>query len=101
MAVFISKDKTELLVTCNCGCEDSFHMRLYEEDKDYDIYGYMSFMKGNFYTDSNLSFWRVLCIKAKRIWRIIRNKDYCYSDTILSKSDIEEIKKYFNENNFG
>jgi len=100
MAVFISKDKKELLVTCNCGCEDAFHMRLYEEDKEYGIYGYMTFLKGNFNSDSNLSFWKILCIKFKRILRIVRNKDYCYSDTILSKEDVEEIKRYFNEIEF-
>lgn len=32
MAVFFTEDEKEMIVTCNCGCEDAFHMRLYEED---------------------------------------------------------------------
>lgn len=33
----------------------------------------------------------------KKIVSILRNKDYVYSDLILSKKDFEEFKEYVNQ----
>ena len=35
--------------------------------------------------------------KLKKIWIIIRNKDFYYSEIILNKKDWEEDKKWVNE----
>ena len=35
--------------------------------------------------------------KLKKIWAIIRNKDFYYSEIILNKKDWEEYKKWINE----
>ena len=32
MSVFFTKDKQELIVTCNCGCEEAFHFRCYFDE---------------------------------------------------------------------
>ena len=38
MAVMISEDKKELIVTCKCGCQDTIHIKVDDEDKDTDCY---------------------------------------------------------------
>ncbi len=69
MAVFMTKDKKELIVTCNCGCKSSVNIQIDEME---DIgYAFLCFLKGNFY--------------------------YCYSDTIMTKEDFEEFKRYINQ----
>ena len=36
MAVLLIKDKKELIVSCSCGCEDSFHLTIdCDDDTDY------------------------------------------------------------------
>ena len=35
--------------------------------------------------------------KLKKIWAIIRNKDFYYSEIILDKKEWEEYKKWVNE----
>lgn len=41
--------------------------------------------------------WQVFKRKIKKIWCILRGKDYFYSDTIMSEADFEEFKKYINQ----
>lgn len=33
MPVMISDDKKELIVTCECGCQDAFHIKVDDTDK--------------------------------------------------------------------
>ena len=51
MSVFMSKDKKELIVTCNCKCGQSFHITVDDEDRDSDIMFYLCYMKNNFDTE--------------------------------------------------
>lgn len=39
-------------------------------------------MNGDWYRDQNDSIFRIIGRKLKKIWAIIRNKDYYYSDVI-------------------
>lgn len=97
MAVFMTKDKKELIVTCDCGCEKSFHIAVDDSCKDLDYYGFLGFMKNNFDTEYDLNLWRAFKIKMKKIWCILRGKDYFYSDTVMKKADFEEFKRYINQ----
>lgn len=95
MAVLMTKDKKEIIVTCNCGCKSSVNIQIDEME---DIgYAYLCLLKGNFYTEYNNNPWRAFRIKMKKIWYILRGKDYCYSDTIMTKEDFEEFKRYINQ----
>lgn len=96
MAVLTSKDNKELVVTCKCGCKASFSLRIDDEWKDEDYYALLCFMKSNYNTEYNLNVWRAFKIKMRKIWTILRGKDYCYSDTIMSRADFEEFKAYVN-----
>ena len=51
MAVMISEDKKELIVTCKCGCQDTIHIKVDDEDKDADYYAIQTYMSGNWYRD--------------------------------------------------
>lgn len=93
MAVFFNKDKSELIVSCMCGCDESMHIKV---NTEYDSFAYMSYLNGNFYSEQNKSIFGVIKEKAKKIWAIIRNKDFYYSDIIMSKEDWKEFKEFVN-----
>lgn len=40
---------------------------------------------------------RAFKIKMRKIWCILRNKDYYYSDVILTKEDFAELKRYLEQ----
>lgn len=94
MSVLMNKDKTELIVTCHCGCEDSIHIRIDKEDFDY--FAIATYLSGNWYRDQDDTILRVIERKLKKIWSIIRNKDYYYSDIIMNKKDFKAFKEYVN-----
>ncbi len=97
MSVFISKDKKELIVTCNCKCGQSFSICIDDECKDDGYYAFLCFLKNNFQTEYDKNPWRAFKIKMKKIWFIIRGKDYCYSDTVMIRAEFEEFKQYVNQ----
>ena len=94
MSVLTNKNQTELIVTCHCGCEESVHIRIDKED--YDNYAITSFMNGNWYRDQNDRVIKTIWRKLKKIWSIIRNKDFYYSEITMNKNEFEEFKKYIN-----
>lgn len=97
MAVMISKDNKELIVTCDCGCEDAIHIRVDDEDKEYDCYLIQTYMNGNWYRDQNDRVFRTIGRKLKKIWAIIRNKDFYYSEVAMSRDDFQRYKEYINQ----
>ncbi len=92
MSVLMNKDKTEVIVTCRCGCDEAIHIII---DKDDYTYAFVSYMNGNFYKDQYGAF-DILKKKFKKIWAIIKNKDYYYSDIIMNKEEFKVFKEYVN-----
>ena len=92
MAVMISKDKKNLIINCKCGCENTIHIRIDDTNKDSDYYAFMTYLNGNWYRDQNDRIFRTIEIKLKKIWAIIRNKDYYYSDVLMSCEDFKRFK---------
>ena len=97
MAVMVSKDKKEMIITCKCGCENAIHVRVDDTDKDYDCYAIQTYMNGNWYRDQDDRIFRSICRKLKKIWPIIRNKDFYYSDVLMSREDFQKYKEYINQ----
>lgn len=97
MSVMISDDKKELIVTCKCGCQNSIHIKIDDEDKNYDCYAIQTYMNGNWYRDQNDRIIRTIGKKLKKIWAIIRNKDYYYSDVVMGCEDFKRFKEYINQ----
>lgn len=94
MAVILSKDKTEMIITCNCGCDETARIKVNLEDEEY--YALMCYMNGNFYKDQEGVLYK-LKWKLKKIWAIIANKDHYYSDIVMNKEEYQEFKKYINQ----
>lgn len=93
----ISEDKKDFVVTCKCGCNDTIHIKIDDTDKDYDSYAFITYMNGNWYRDQGDKIFTVIERKLKKIWAIIRNKDYCYSEILMSKNDFEKLKEHINQ----
>ena len=81
MSVMISDDRKELVVMCKCGCQDAIQ----------------TYMNGNWYRDQNDRIFRTIGKKLKKIWMIIRNKDYYYSDVLMNYEDFQRFKEYINQ----
>ena len=94
MALLKSKDGTEFLINCTCGCDNGVLFKVDKEDEDF--YCFMTYINSRFYTEQCEGMWRVFCKKVKRILSIIRNKEYHYTDTYLTKAEFEEFKEYIN-----
>lgn len=93
MSILFHNKKNELIVTCECGCEESAHIKIEEDD---ELYLFLTYMNGKFYNCSD-SIWETVKRKCKKIWCIIRNKDYYYSDIIMNKEDFKKFKEYINQ----
>lgn len=92
MATLKLSDNNEIIVTCDCNCDKGIRVKI---DKLYELYGeycYLTYISGNFYKEQS-----GLLDKLKKIWRIIRNKDFYYSEIVMSKEDFEDYKKWINE----
>lgn len=92
MAVLKSKDGNDMLIDCCCGCDHGIRLKIDKDDCNY--YCFMTYTNGCFYRDQNDSVWRVIRKKLRKIWAIIRNKDYYYSDIVLTKYEFEEFREY-------
>lgn len=96
MAILVSENKKELIITCKCDCEEAIHFIVTDDDRKYGECAIMTYMNGNFYRDQGGV---ISCFvrKLKKIWAIIRNKDYYYSDVRMSIEDFVKFKEYINQ----
>lgn len=93
----ISENKKELIVTCECGCDNAIHIRINGDDKEDDCYVIQTYMNGNWYRDQESSVFKCIGKKLKKIWAIIRNKDFHYSEILISREDFRSYKDYINQ----
>ena len=93
MSTLKSSNGNELIVTCHCGCEDSIHLKI---DPDDDDFFFLSYMNGNFYRDQGGLF-SSLKRKIRKIGAIIFNKDYYYSEVIMTKEEFSQFKEFINQ----
>lgn len=97
MSVMISDDKKEMIVTCECGCHDAIHIKVDDEDKESDYYAIQTYMNANWYRDQDDSILRCIGRKLKKIWAIIRNKDFYYSELVMNCEDFQKYKEYISQ----
>lgn len=88
--IYFNKDKdSECIVTCKCHCGEGF---LFSIEKDqFDNFFYQLAMDARWNTEQHGFFW-----KLKKIWAVIWNKDYCYSELCLNKDEFEKYKEWIN-----
>lgn len=89
MAILKDDNGTDLILSCECGCDEGIRVRVEEDD---DMYCYQTYLSGNWYKEQG----GIIC-KIKKIWKILRNKDFYYSEIMLSKQDWEAYKKWVTE----
>lgn len=85
MATLKSKDNKEMIITCRCGCDEGIRVKI---DESFGDYCYQTYISGNYYKEQS-----GLLDKVRKIWAIVRNKDFYYSDIVMSKEDFEDYKK--------
>lgn len=93
MSVLKNKDGAELLLDCHCGCNEGMRFKIDKEDLE--LYCAVSYTNGAFYRDQD-SMLGTLCKKLKKIWSIIRNKDFYYAEVLMTKDEFEEFRDYIN-----
>jgi len=96
MALMISDDKKNFYVTCKCGCEGIL-FKVDDSDKDYGCYALCMCYSNNYYKDQDDTVLKVIKRKFKKIWAILRNKDYYYSELIMTKEDFDKFKEHINQ----
>ena len=89
----MTEDKTNLILDCKCGCDDAIKFKV---DADADIIMFATLLTSKFYSKQE-NFIRRFADKVKRIWGVIRNKDYCYGEVVLTKEDFRAFKNYINQ----
>jgi len=94
MVALKNRDGTELYIDCHCGCNEGIRIKVCKDDLDY--YCFWTYTNGNFYAEQGETMWGILRKKFKKILAIIRNKDFYYSDVIMTKDEFEEFREYIN-----
>ena len=92
MGVLYNKKETQLFLTCKCGCEEGIHFRIDKEDPDLYFMGMV--LNGNFYTEQGENIFSIWKKKIRKIWAILRNKDFYYSEIFMNKKEFEEFKSW-------
>lgn len=102
MSVLKSGDGKELIVSCSCGCDEGVHIiidcdntanNINPED---DTFCYVTCLNSNWYRDQEKKIWLVIWNKLRKIWDIIRNKDFYYSEILMTRRDFETFREYIN-----
>lgn len=83
---------TKVIVDCNDGCGNAICISQEDFIKDYKEV-YISLVSSLFYSRQKESFSR----KCKRIWDIIRNKEYTYFDICISYDQLREYIDNLND----
>lgn len=88
MAFLENFEGNELVINCMCGCDEGINLTVNNEDEN--MYAIMTYTNGKFYSEQHYGFiW-----KLRKIWAIITNQDYCYSDIYMTKDEFEKFKEW-------
>jgi len=93
MSVLKSEDGKDLMVSCSCGCGNGVHINIKKDDGEY---AWVTYMNSNWYRDQNKRILYIVRDKLKKIWAIIRSKDFYYSEILMTRKDFETFREYIN-----
>lgn len=95
MGVLYNKEETQLIINCDCGCEAGYHFRIEKDNTgENDSYCFCTVLSGNWYSDQDSRILVVWWKKIRKIWAILRNKDFYYADVVMTKKDFMEFKRW-------
>ena len=92
MPILRSDDGDSLLLDCTCGCDNGLRMRVHRYDDR--LFSIITYTSGNFQREQDETVFGVLKKKLRKIFCILRGKDYCYSEVCLTKQDFEEFRAF-------
>lgn len=90
MAIFKNFNDDELIINCKCGFDEGIHFKIC--DYGDETYSFLTYINGHFYKEQGSSFVQ----KLKKIWAIIWNKDFYYSDVVMSKEEFKQFREWIN-----
>ena len=90
MAIMLSDDKKDIAVTCRCGCNETIHICIDDEFSDSDLYGLITYLRPT--TEGPAA--AKLGFRLKKALRILKGKDICCSEIMMSRKDIEALSEY-------
>lgn len=93
--IFKSADENNIYADCHCGCDSGLRIRVDREDIG-ELYVVVSYTSADFYKDQATWFSR-LKLKLQKIWAILRDKDFHYSEVCMTKEEYQDFKKIINE----
>ena len=93
MSILKSEDSKDLIVSCSCGCDNGIHINI---KKNGDEYAWVTYMNGNWYRDQNKRILYIIRDKLRKVWAIIRSKDFYYSELLMTRKDFETFREYIN-----
>ncbi len=94
--ILLSKDGKDLIVTCDCGCNDTVHISVDKIDEDTGKFAYSTYLNGNRQRDRRGAL-AIIIMKCEKIWRILRNKDHHYSEILMTEQDFATFRDYVND----
>lgn len=81
--------QNEHVAFCKCGCGNGVVLKFDNVDNEFSL----QLVSDSFYfrqDKGKMSFKE----KLKRIWYIIRGKEYCYFDILIDKNELQEFKEF-------
>ena len=92
--IMFAKDKNKegCGLYCSCGCNKGVVFKADTDDSGCTLALVSDIF--HMHTDTGLTRFKKKC---KRIWNIIRNKEYIYFDICIAPDDLEEFKKFVAE----
>lgn len=75
---------------CQCGCNDGVVLK-----SEYDpLLGCDMMLVSDSYYLMQQTTWTRFKEKCKRIWSILRNKEYCYFSVYMGSDELKEFKEF-------
>ncbi len=81
--------QSEHVTFCKCGCGNGVVLKFDNEDNEFSL----QLVSDSFYFKQDKGKMS-LKEKMKRIWYIIRGKEYCYFDILIDKNELQEFKEF-------
>lgn len=81
--------ENEFITFCKCGCGNGIVLKADNEDEEVSL----QIVSDNFYSMQNKGKMSIK-EKIKRIWCIIKGKEYCYFDILIEKGELQEFKEF-------
>lgn len=81
--------ENEFITFCKCGCGNGIVLKADNEDEEVSL----QIVSDNFYSMQNKGKMSIK-EKIKRIWCIIKGKEYCYFDILIEKDELQEFKEF-------